>query len=93
MLLLLLCGDIESQPSPTNNSEFKTLILKKGINFCHQNFRGLYGNIDDVQEILLSHNFDIFSLSETSISEDFQNAFLESTVSSGVIKKVVKVEV
>ena len=61
--------------SPTNNSEFKTLILKKGINFCHQNFRGLYGNIDEVQEILLSHNFDIFSLSETSINEDFHNAF------------------
>ena len=77
LLLLLLCGDIESQPSPTNNSEFKTLILKKGINFCHQNFRGLYGNIDEVQEILLSHNFDIFSLSETSISEDFHNAFFD----------------
>ena len=36
LLLLLLCGDIESQPGPTNNSEFKTLILKKGIKFCHQ---------------------------------------------------------
>ena len=35
LLLLLLCGDIESQPGPTNNSEFKTLISKKGINFCH----------------------------------------------------------
>ena len=74
---MLVIGDIESQPSPTNNSEFTTLILKKGINFCHQNFRGLYGNIDDVQEILLSHNFDIFSLSETSISEDFHNAFFD----------------
>ena len=72
---MLVIGDIESQPSPINNSEFKTLILKKGINFCHQNFRGLYGNIDEVQEILLSHNFDIFSLSETSINEDFHNAF------------------
>ena len=35
LFLLLLCGDIESQPGPTNNSEFKTLISKKGINFCH----------------------------------------------------------
>ena len=24
LLLLLLCDDIESQPGPTNNSEFKT---------------------------------------------------------------------
>ena len=37
LFLLLLCGDIESQPGPTNNSEFKTLISKKGIKFCHQN--------------------------------------------------------
>ena len=36
LLLLLLCGDTESQPGPTSNSEFKTLILKKGIKFCHQ---------------------------------------------------------
>ena len=42
LLLLLLCCNIESQPGPTNNSEFKTLILKKGIKFCHQNIRGLY---------------------------------------------------
>ena len=45
---LLLCGDIESQPGPTNNNEFKTLISKKGIKFCHQNIRGLYGKIDEV---------------------------------------------
>ena len=76
-LLLLLCGDIESQPGPTNNSEFKTLISKKGINFCHQNIRSLHGKIDKVREILLSYNFDIFSLSETSISEDFHNAFFD----------------
>ena len=75
LLLLLLCGDNESQPGPSNNSEFKTLISKKGIKFCHQNIRALYGKIDEVQEILLSYNFDIFSLSETSISEDFYNAF------------------
>ena len=78
LLLLLLCGDIESQPGPTYNSEFKTLISKKGIKFCGQN-RGLYGKIDEVQnqKILLSYNFDIFSLSETSISEDFHNTFFD----------------
>ena len=77
LLLLLLCGDIESQPGLTNNSEFKTLISKKRIKFCHQNIRGLYGKTYKVREILLSHNFDIFSLSETSISEDFHNAFFD----------------
>ena len=39
--------------------------------------RGLYGKIDEVREILLSYNLDIFSLSETSISEDFHNAFFD----------------
>ena len=48
---------------------------KKGIKFCHQNIRVLYGKIDEVREILLSHNFDIFTLLETSMSEDFHNAF------------------
>ena len=77
LLLLLLCENIESQPSPTNNSEFKTPISKKGINFFHQNIRGLYGKIDKVQEILLSYDFNIFSLSETSINEDFHNVFFD----------------
>ena len=77
LLLLPLCGDIESQPCRTNNSEFKTLISKKVIKFCHQNIRGLYEKTDEVREILLSYSFDIFSLSETSISEDFRNAFFD----------------
>ena len=77
LLLSLLCGDIESQPGPTNNSDIKTLIPKKGIKFCHQNIRGLYGRIDEVREILLSYKFDKFSLSETSISKDFHNAFFD----------------
>ena len=37
----------------------------------------MYGKIDEVREILLSYNLDIFSLSETSISEDFHNAFFD----------------
>ena len=95
LLLLRLCGDIESQPGPTNNSGFKTLISKKGIKFCHENIRGLHGKIDELRDILLSYNFEIFSLSETTISEDFQTSFSisEGTVSSDVIERVVKVEV
>ena len=77
MLLLLLCVDIESQSCPTNNSEIKTLISKKGINFFHQNIRGFYGKIEEVRELLLSYNFDIFSLSENSISEDYHNTFFD----------------
>ena len=37
----------------------------------------MYGKIDEVREILLSYNFDIFSLSKTSISKDFHNAFFD----------------
>ena len=48
LVLLPLCGDIESQPGPTNNSELKTLISKKVIKFCHQNIRGLFEKIEEV---------------------------------------------
>ena len=37
----------------------------------------MYGKIDEVREILLSYNFDIFTLLETSMSEDFHNAFFD----------------
>ena len=82
LLLLLLCADIESQPGLTNNSEFKTLMSKKGIKI-----------LEVCMEKLTK--FEKFSLSETSISEDFHNAFpiSEGTVSSEVIDKKAKVEV
>ena len=35
------------------------------------------GKIDELRDILLSCNFEIFSLSETTISEDFHNAFFD----------------
>ena len=63
------------------------LSYRKKESNCHQNIRGLYGKIDEVQEILLSYNFDIFSLSVYLFS------ISEGTVSSNVIEKVVKVEV
>ena len=50
---------------------------KKELIFVIKILRGLYGKIDTVQEILLSFNFNIFSLSETSISEDFHNTFFD----------------
>ena len=37
----------------------------------------MYGKIDEVWEIILSYNFNIFSLSEKSTSEDFHNAFFD----------------
>ena len=49
---------------------------KKELNFVIK-ILGLYGKTYKFREILLSHNFDIFSLSETSISEDFHNAFFD----------------
>ena len=48
---------------------------KKELILAIKILRGLYGKIDKVREILLSFNFNIFSLSETSIREDFPNTF------------------
>ena len=40
---MLLYGCIESLPSPDSmtSAELQTLILKRGLKFVHQNFRGL----------------------------------------------------
>ena len=75
LLILLLCGDIETQPGPRNQSDIKNLCSKRGLNFCHQNIRGLSGKIDELRDILSTNNFHIFSLSET-----FLNSNLPSTL-------------
>ena len=64
-LLLLVCGDIESQPGPYRNiPELKGLCSQKGLKICHQNIRGLQGKFDEVSQILNNNKIEIFFLSE-----------------------------
>ena len=73
LMLLLLCGDIESQPGPNNltREEFQQRFLSsKGMKIVHQNIRGILSNFDMLEEFLTSHNsIDIMALSETHLED------------------------
>ena len=63
--MLLVCGDIESQPGPYHNiPELKDLCSQKGLKISHQNIRGLQGKFDEISDVLNNNKIDIFSLNE-----------------------------
>ena len=75
-LLILLCGDVERCPGPNDRClpELIDLLKSRGISMLHQNVRGLFTNLQSVQEIL--HDFetiDILTLSETHINTNTFN--------------------
>ena len=72
-ILLILSGDIETCPGPQDDLDNTILNLTKsgGINFFHQNIRGLYHNLANLQAYLdIKNNVDVFSLSETHIQSN-----------------------
>ena len=81
LLLLLICGDIELHPGPTNTNieklhieELSNLLKHRGIKIFHQNVRGLLTNIDKVKVLFCDFkNIDILTLSETHINDDTYN--------------------
>ena len=74
LMLLILCGDIESQPGRNQftREEFQQKFLSgKGLKIVHQNIRGILSNLDTLEEFITSHsNIDIISLSETHLNDD-----------------------
>ena len=46
LVMLLICGDIESCPGPTNIADF---CHSKGLNVVHQNIRGLLNNFSNLE--------------------------------------------
>ena len=80
LLLLLLCeATLNYNRARLTIVNLRHSYRKKELIFvikiCMEIY--VYGKLNEVREILLSYNFDIFSLSETSISEDFYNAFFD----------------
>ena len=69
MLMIILCGDIETLPGPsTNPIELTRLLDSKGIHLFHQNICGLFYKKALVEEFLnRSNKIDILTLSETHI--------------------------
>ena len=62
LMLLLVCGDIESCPGPS-------IFGQKGLKIVHQNVRGLLTNFHMVENFTDTHKIDILTLSETHITE------------------------
>jgi exonuclease III len=73
LLLLLLSGDIELNPGPIRQvKEMEILSANRGMKLFHQNVRGIFNNISLLSEFFQSfqNNIDIFSLSETHLTND-----------------------
>ena len=73
-MLLMLCGDIATQPGPNSltRDEFQQqFVLSKGLKIIRQNIRRILSNFGMLQEFLVSHkNIDITTLSETHLSDE-----------------------
>ena len=77
ILMLLLCGDIETCPGPSVHilPELSSITSSKDLHIFHQNIRGLSSNKDYVTELLEDHpNMDILTMSEIHITEK-ENTF------------------
>ena len=65
LLILLICGDIETNPGPIRNiSCLKDLCSKRGLKLLHQNVRGIQGKFDEIKILLQQNKFDIFGMTE-----------------------------
>ena len=67
-----MCGDIEQCPAPPF-PELSNLLRNKGIKMLHQNIRGLFNKIPDIQIILYEFNLHVLKLSETQINSNNYN--------------------
>ena len=76
-LLLLMCGDIETCPGPSD-ARLAELLNEKGMKIFHQNIRGLFQNMAKVSTFLHIHkNIHMFSLSETHIDRSIPTQIFE----------------
>ena len=68
-LLLLLCGDIETYPGPTQTyTGLQDLLTTKGFSVLHQSVRGMEGKKDLAADFSFDNKVNIFLLSETFLS-------------------------
>ena len=68
-LLLILCGDVEQNPSPQKE--------KSHITFCHQNLNCLMAHnfikVSLLQALAVTNNHDIICLTETFLDSSIEN--------------------
>ena len=55
---------------PSLTDDINKLCKNRGLKFFHINVRGLQGNFDELQNILVYSKIDIFALTEIFINAD-----------------------
>ena len=74
-LLLICCGDVESNPGPKKQYQ---------ISFCHWNLNGLathnFSKVSLLQAISLSKNYDLICLSETFLDPSIDSSDERTTI-------------
>ena len=69
-LLLILCGDVETNPGPYNEN-------KQTISVCHWNLNGIaahnYTKLSMLEAYNALHNYDIICISETYLDSSYSD--------------------
>ena len=68
-LILLLSGDINLNPGPTQISETWSLFKKRGLHFVHLNINSLPSKIEELKQIAKNTNSAVTGLSETKLDK------------------------
>ena len=68
-LILLLSGDINLNPGPTQISETWSVFKKRGLYFVHLNINSLPSKIEELRQIAKFTNSVIIGLSETKLDK------------------------
>ena len=68
-LILLLSGDINLNPSPTQISETWSVFKKRGLHFVNLNINSLPSKIEELRQITKNTNLAVIGLSETKLDK------------------------
>ena len=68
-LILLLSGDINLNPGPTQISKTWSVFKKRGLHFVHLNINSLPSKIEENRQIAKDANSTVIGLSETKLDK------------------------
>ena len=68
-MVLLLCGDINLNPGPTQISETWSVFKKRGFHFIHLNINSLPSKTEELRQIAKDTNSAVIGLSKTKLDK------------------------
>ena len=68
-MILLLSGDINLNPSPTQISKTWSVFKKQGLHFVHLDINSLPSKIEELRQIAKDTNSAVIGLSETKLDK------------------------